>query len=945
MKMKHSLFAGAALTAMVTAFSAPSLAQVEDEMIVTGSIIRGSSETSAVPIDVIGADELSKFGNPSPVDLIKSLPISSGVIGDSNQFDSRSQATEGMASVNLRGLSPQRTLVLLNNKRIVSGGTGVPFVDINLLPLSGIGRVEILKDGAAATYGSDAVGGVVNFITRTDLDGFAASADYKMVKGSDGDYTLGLSFGKQLDKVRVFATAGYQHRSELQNTDRDFAIQSFEANPQGGWTGAPNPGNYIGFGVGVFADAECEQFGGYITPNNRCRSQYTPFSNLVEKENRFQAYGEAEFEISDDTTFEVSALYGKMNLPAWRSSPSYPFAKSPTNSSLFFIPANHPGLLQYAIDNPTANLGAGVAIHPLLSRPFLAGGNPLFGDDAQLAKREGESFRVTADLSGSLSSNLDYNISGTLSEYDRFSGGNDSFVDRYDLALRGFGGANCDIVNGTAGVGDCKWFNPFSNALTGTGPANDPDVVAEFFVPTSTDAKTKLAVIEGTISGDTGLTLSGGNVLFGAGVQYRKYNFDVEYGDNNNIAVNPCTDTPVTGNTSCTARNGALAFLGTNANASLENDVFAGFVEMQLPVTDDFNVQLAARYEDYGGETGSTFDPKITARWQMNEQFAVRGSFGTTFRGPPPQQVANRNVTSLQLIGSTFRPVDVYGNPGLKPESATNFSAGLIYDTASLTASIDYFRYDITETITTEPLNGMLATMFGDAANCTDPAFADLRSRFLFADGNGVAGAGTCAISNIARVETNWINGGDYLLEGLDLIVNYRNEDVAGGSFGAGVTATIALSGEVGAETVEGIQVQNAFSSIGKMNYQTTAYPNPKLKGQVYLDYGREKWDGRLTANYIGGYDDQRAEAGTGPFAPEVNIVGTPTLLQGAEIDSQLTFDLNLRYQLQEATRLSVGVFNLTDEDPSFARTDLNYDPFTGSPIGRTFKFGISHDF
>ena len=85
-------------------------------------------------MDVLSSEELARLGNPSPVELLKALPVSSGVIGDTNQFDSRSQATEGMASVNLRGLSPQRTLVLLNNRRLVSAGTGVPFVDINLLP-------------------------------------------------------------------------------------------------------------------------------------------------------------------------------------------------------------------------------------------------------------------------------------------------------------------------------------------------------------------------------------------------------------------------------------------------------------------------------------------------------------------------------------------------------------------------------------------------------------------------------------------------------------------------------------------------------------------------------------------------------------------------------------------------------------------------------------------
>ena len=117
------------------------------DIVVTGSLIRGSREDAPAPIDVISSEELSRQGNPSALDLIKNLPTSNGVIGDANQFDARAQGNEGVASINLRGLGPQRTLVLLNGKRIVqSGGSGIPIVDVNLIPSAAIGRVEVLKD-------------------------------------------------------------------------------------------------------------------------------------------------------------------------------------------------------------------------------------------------------------------------------------------------------------------------------------------------------------------------------------------------------------------------------------------------------------------------------------------------------------------------------------------------------------------------------------------------------------------------------------------------------------------------------------------------------------------------------------------------------------------------------------------------------------------------------
>ena len=139
------------------------------DIVVTGSYIRGTGETTAIPVNVITTQDLRNQGSPSTVELLKALPAAAGIIGDSNQFVAgRGAANEGQASVNLRGLGPERTLVLLNGKRMP---TFTNFVDVNTMPAAAIQRVEVLKDGAAATYGSDAVAGVVNFITRRNFSG------------------------------------------------------------------------------------------------------------------------------------------------------------------------------------------------------------------------------------------------------------------------------------------------------------------------------------------------------------------------------------------------------------------------------------------------------------------------------------------------------------------------------------------------------------------------------------------------------------------------------------------------------------------------------------------------------------------------------------------------------------------------------------------------------
>ena len=155
--LKSRYLCGGSVMAVALALGGQAYAQqasTVEEVVVTGSFIRGTPEDAALPVDVIGADDLAKQGSPSTVELLKALPVSSGVLGDTNQFDPRAQGSEGSGSVNLRGLGAQRTLVLINGHRMApnpfgQGGAGI--VDTNIIPSAAVGRIEVLKDGAAAT--------------------------------------------------------------------------------------------------------------------------------------------------------------------------------------------------------------------------------------------------------------------------------------------------------------------------------------------------------------------------------------------------------------------------------------------------------------------------------------------------------------------------------------------------------------------------------------------------------------------------------------------------------------------------------------------------------------------------------------------------------------------------------------------------------------------------
>jgi iron complex outermembrane receptor protein len=967
-------------------------------IVVTGTLIRGSREDAPAPVDVIDAEELAAQGSPTMLELTKRLAVSAGVIGDASQFDTRSQFNEGTASVNLRGLGPQRTLVLLNGKRVVATGSGnLPLVDVNLIPSAAIGRIEVLKDGAATTYGSDAIAGVVNFITRTDQDGFLAAGDYRWVDGSEGDWNGALSWGGQVGPARLFVSGGYQHRGELTTLDRGFSLLSYPENPQGGWTGGGAPGNFdynatVG-GVRFDADDGCEAVGGFRSlPGSSadlCQVQYLGFTNLVEPEDRFQLFADAAVDLSDTVELRVTGLYGRTET-VLTTSPSYLPTIAPSANAafgeqgLFVIPQYAPALIDYCARFGAA---AGCAVdadgmpqapalaYPVRFRPVLTGGNPLFDNSRQTAvlPRSSDMYQVTGELDWEVGASLDLVAGVTYSQYDRYFEGGDSFVDLLQNALAGFGGESCAYATpqsragmttaqlaAVAGTNGCNFFNPFStgieaNAITGqanpnfagtsnplglslapgAGLINDASTVDDFFTVIQRKANTSQWVGDLTLSGTTGLALGGGEVGFAVGGQYRADNYARTYGDTNNLEVYPCAGSILDAATTCSPETGPIGFLGSNRDVDVNEDVWALFAELQIPLTERIQAQLSARYEDYGGTVGATFDPQARIRIELTDWLALRGGAGTTFRGPPPQNLYSDLVT-LTFIGGAFRAVDVLGDPELQPESATTYNAGVMVDSGGFQASADYWRYDFDGPIEAEPVSGMVSAMFGASgtANCGNPDYAGLQSRFTFS-------GGTCAVSNVQRVATYAFNAADVSTSGFDLQASY-DFDLGATHLQAGFASSYVLEYKVDDVVVEGITVQPAFDAAGLLNYQTTAYPLPQLKGQAWLQGVVGDHSLRLQVNHDDGYTDQR---GADVFGPNAAALAGASVTAGKQIGSMTTVDLTWRWQPFDKTTVSLALNNLLDEDPPFARLDQNFDPFTASPLGFTARFGVSQGF
>lgn len=987
-----------ALAGATAAVAIPAHAQDGDTIVVTGSLIRGSAEDGAAPVDVIGVDELADQGNPTLTDLSRRLPVSSGVIGDASQFDPRSQFNQGVASINLRGLGPQRTLVLLNGHRAVSTGAGnLPVVDVNLIPQAALDRIEILKDGAAATYGSDAIGGVVNFITRTDQDGFLVGGEYRWIDGSNGDWTANASYGADYGMVRVFLAGGYQRRSELRITERDFTWRPFTENPQGGFSGGGNPGNFEfngSAGGTVFtADQGCTALGGFRSlPGSSadlCNTNYLGFTNLVEPEERWQALGELEFELPDGAKLRVGGLYSHTDT-VLNTSPSFLPTIAPSNNAafggggLFVIPSYAPALADYC-----ARFGAAAGCliggdgrpdqpalaFPVRFRPFLLGGNPVFGNDRQTAALDYRAslYQLNADFSAELADDLMLDLGATWSRNTRYFEVGDSLVDLLQNALAGFGGPTCAYASpqsraglsaqqlaAVAGTNGCTWFNPFSTGVAmntvmdtanpnyagngafagqstapGRGLVNDLATISNFYRVSARTANTTQAVFDAVLSGGTGIELPGGDVRFALGAQARHSRYARTFGGAGNLDAFPCPGSALDPAATCTTQTGALGFIGAGRNYAVADDVLALFTEWQLPLADGLDLQLSARFEDFGGTGGSSFDPQARLRWQATDWLVLRGGVGQTFRGAPRNQTS-ADLVSLTFIGGAFRAVDLLANPDLAPERATTWNAGAVVDHGGLNVSIDWWRYDFSGAIESEPVAGMVTAMFGASgtANCGNPAYAALQARFTFS-------GGVCSVSNVQRMATYAFNSADISTSGLDLSASH-DWDLGGADVQLGAAGSYVFKYHVADQVVAGVPVQPAFNAVGLLNFQTTAYPLPRWKGQAWAGARLGDHLLRLQVNHIAGYTDQR---GAAVFGPNTSALAGASATGGKRINAFTTLDAVWRWTLPTDTTLSVTLADLLDTRAPFARLDQNFDPFTHSALGFTAKVGISQAF
>ena len=950
--------------------------QQPEEMIVTGSYIRGSAEDAALPIAVVDQQDLLDQGSPNLIDMVRNLNVSSGNIGESQQARGGAQGTEGVATINLRGLGSSRTLVLINGHRTAS--TESIGTDLSIMPSSAIGRLEVLKDGAAALYGSDAIGGVVNLITRSGFEGFEVKASNNFIEGSNGESEFSTLFGWAGEKSDFLFAFEFNHRSELTARDRDWALRPFVQNNLAGWSGnsgpgpiqlgaAPNPAgtlqpNGAPSAANTGPDPQCDNLLGKHLPtapgglSGTCLFQIPYWDNLVEPQDSYKAYAEYNYTINDNHTLHLEGMYALVSMQHFKTSPSY--AANIQRTPDRYIAPDHPGLVSMRRIYDAANLAyLGGVNRGVYAISRYAAANGFFGDPQQ-GTRQTDTYRFGGSLKGSLFQEaIDYDFAVHYSKRDRNVSGKDMLTENYAFALDGLGGPNCNRATGTPGVGGCEYFNPFSNAIqqsamTGAvnpdydaSVANSPEMLDWLVGRQRTHAINELLNIDFVVSGETPISLDGGPVAVAVGMQTRKEKYTLETNDLVDIERNPCPfRDPLSitlGNVAsldCLAPGGSgpgglVAFLGPTFARNESRTIYAFFAEVKLPFSDTVDSQAAIRFEDYGGSVGSTIDPKFAIRWQATDWLALRGSISTTFRAPPQSSLSGRG-TALQSIpqaGGQFRAVDVNGNPGLKPETAVATNFGAIIDAGGLFASVDYWKFDFEDPIISEGYLDILNTYArlqcqDGGAGAATPDCVQLRSH--------VFPLGT-ALANTERVTTNVINGSDISTSGVDFFVQYDFDEVFGGELSVGGEVTYTIEYEVGPSIdIGGVLLAPGLDVAGFINKESSAYTaKPKLKGSLFTRYVNGSQRAMLTARYVDEYQDRTP--------PAVNAFATNRF---ENIDQHLTFDFTYSVGLMDdKLNLSATVANILDNDPPRTAEFYNFDAYTHNPLGRTFKVSFTY--
>ena len=878
---------GVAMSVVSAPASAQQTAQTRERIEVTGSNIKRVEGETALPVTVISKEEIQNSGVQTAQDLLDRMSSNQSFGGFTEQRGAGSTLV-GFTGASLRGFGSQRTLILLNGKRIAPyalSNTANAGVDLSAIPVTAIERIEILRDGASAVYGTDAIAGVINFILRKDFRGVEASATYLRTEHGGGNskrYNASAGIGDLgRDRYNIYFTADYLKQDSLKANAREISHSAYipalgvdrtsgnavpaNISQPGGFVGTRNPTIPLS-GATASSCLPPFSFPTIQTANRTCRFDFASTIDTIPEFEKENYIAKATVQLGADHQAFVEGSYYKGKFE-YRVSPTpVSTAFTLTNMSL---PPTSPFFPAAFI----ATLPGGRTDREVLVSYRTVELGPR-SDEAKVSQS-----RVVAGLQGTFRG-WDYSTAFNWNENkqtDTYVGGYIS-EGRFGPLLR-------------SGV-----INPF--VIQNTQSVHDQMAATQILGEASSN-KAKNVGWDGKISNEI-MQLPAGPLAFAVGLDFRKEYLQL-------------TNAPFLSSGDIIGGAGSIPSL-----PEVSRKVSAGFVEFNVPLLRNVEANIAARYDRYS-DFGNTTNPKFTLRYTPTRELLLRAAYGTGFRAPTLYDLFQPELQTNTLgsyddprrcptTQSTLFDCNLQfnarqgGNDKLQPEKSRQWYFGAVWEpNAQFSAGLDYYRIRIRNLITTIDDS----TIFADfdrweAAGLIRRAAPDATcsgcpGRILFVVEN---------IQNVGLQETS----------GIDVDLTYRMPPTPFGRFTAKLNGSYVLHWK-----------QTTFDSTEFPDFVgTRANSGAIVRWRHYasLDWTTGPFGATLVQSFQSGYTEDA------PLGPR--RVGTYEI-----------YDLQGRFTAWRNIRLELGVRNLFDRAPPVSVQNANfqvgYDPAYGDPRGRMY--------
>ena len=857
-----------------------------DRVEITGSSIKRISGETALPVQVLSAEDIARTGVTSTEQLLRSISAvdAAGITVSANNAGLN---TGGLSTASLRGLGSRRTLVLINGRRIAPYGSvgDSTSVDVNNIPIAAIERVEVLKEGASAVYGSDAIAGVINFILRREYTGAGVSAEYGQTASGGGNVTTvtgTYGYGSlDKDKFNVSVLATYQKTAAIYGVDRDYARSGINVSPDSAsdvnndtTSGNTWPGNIAdqtGATIGNPRQGNCGPISvtsPFFSPSV-CRYDPSPYVTLLPEAENWTVMAAGRYVLSPALEFYAEASYTHRDIfTQIQPVPlSDQFALPPSNP-LFNVPPYN-GANTFLLQPASPYYPAGYIASQ--------GGDPTQAVLVRYRAQE-SGLRQTRDIAET--PRFVIGVNGTVSGWDY----NASYLYTSSKLTESVEGGFPQLTK-ILPLLNTGLVNPF-------GPST-PDIQAQIlaanFAGDTYVNKATLQSLQATASKEL-VMLPAGPLAFALGAEYRIEGYNAQPSE-------------------LLIQGDVAGYGGNQAAVDVTRNVYSIYGEINVPVIKSLEFGGALRYDNYEGTGGKTTG-RVTGRWNPTSGVLVRGSAGTGFRapalsdlyGPQTQSVSTNGVSDPLRCPTTNSSIDcatqfattIGGNPALEPETSKNYTLGFILEPINtLSVGVDAWWIDIK--------NGILV---GGVAVPT--ILADLDRWGSLVTRGPVQPAFPTLPGPITNIQQLNINQGTINVQGYDLNFNWRALQNEYGLW------TVGLNGTYYAKYDIALPDGTTEHAVGTWNANIPG-PVPRWKQYLSFTWQLGPWSATLAQRYQSGYTDVPGNASD--FANGVTDVPP----EPHEVGSYQTWDLQASWAGYKGLVLTLGVRNLFDRSPPYS--------------------------